>query len=122
MKTEELLVFEKFDSPQGSVERIRLNGHRISIEHVLAPYKEGITPEEIVGEYYPTLSIEQVNETIAYYLHNREAVDEYLRHTDELAKADYQEHVRKGDSPVVKRMKDLKAADDWRDKYDFIPF
>lgn len=56
---------------------IRLKGHRIGIEHVLAYYQQGYTPEAIAQEF-PGLDLEMVYATITYYLHNRAAVDAYL--------------------------------------------
>lgn len=61
---------------------VRVKGTRIGIETVLWDYKAGASPEEIVLRY-PTLSLEQVHATIAYYLHRREAVEDYLRRAAE---------------------------------------
>ncbi len=65
-----------------SPDDIRVKGTRIGIETVLWDYKAGASPEEIVLRY-PTLSLEQVHATIAYYLHRREAVEDYLRRSVE---------------------------------------
>lgn len=56
---------------------IRVRGTRIGIETVLWDYKAGASPEEIVLRY-PTVSLEQVHATITYYLHRRDALDQYL--------------------------------------------
>jgi uncharacterized protein (DUF433 family) len=56
---------------------IRVRGTRVGIETVLWDYKAGASPEEIVLRY-PTLSLEQVHATITYYLHRRDALDQYL--------------------------------------------
>lgn len=44
---------------------IRLKGHRIGIEHVLAYYQQGYTPEAIAQEF-PGLDLEMVYATITY--------------------------------------------------------
>lgn len=56
---------------------IRLKGHRIGIDDVLAYYLEGYTPEEIAANL-PSLSLEQIHATITYYLRNRAEMDGYL--------------------------------------------
>lgn len=56
---------------------IRIQGTRIGIETVLDDYLSGISPEEIAARYR-SLTLEQVNATITYYLHNKKTVDAYL--------------------------------------------
>jgi uncharacterized protein (DUF433 family) len=56
---------------------IRIKGHRIGIEHVLAYYHEGYTPEEIAQEF-PGLSLEKIYATITFYLAHQESLDVYL--------------------------------------------
>ncbi len=57
---------------------IRLKGHRIGIETILFDYLDGLTPEEIVLRY-PTLSLEEIQGTVAYYQQERGRLDAYLR-------------------------------------------
>ena len=61
MKPEEYFDFEEFDTPHGKVERIRLKGHRIDIEHVLEYLNRGYFPQKIVSDVYPTLNLEKVD-------------------------------------------------------------
>ncbi len=57
---------------------IRLKGSRIGIETILYEYiYRSRTPEEI-AQTYTSLSLEQVYATILYYLHNKEAVGNYI--------------------------------------------
>lgn len=56
---------------------IRLTGHRICLEHVIAFYREGYTPEQL-HEEYPTLSPELIQQVIDFYLQNRSEVDAYV--------------------------------------------
>ena len=109
MQLEDYFEFEKFDTPHGPVERIRIKGHRISIEHVLEHYKAGYSPETIVRDIYPTLDLEKVHATITYYLHNKERVDEYIRQGDRIGEAYYQEYLQKQTPEAAKRIEALKA-------------
>jgi uncharacterized protein (DUF433 family) len=94
MQLEDYFEFEKFETPFGPVDRIRLKGHRIAIEHVLELHQQGLRPEKIVSAHFPSLSLEQVYATIAYYLHNQKTIDEYLKRGEEVADAYYQEWLR----------------------------
>jgi uncharacterized protein (DUF433 family) len=62
-------------TPQGSW---RIAGTRVSIDSVIHAFWEGATPEEICQDF-PTLSLVQVYEAIAYYLKQRDKVDAYLQ-------------------------------------------
>ena len=56
---------------------IRLKGHRIFLEHIIERWISGYSPEHIAQEL-PTLELEEVYGTIAYYLHNKAEMDAYL--------------------------------------------
>ncbi len=62
-------------------EDIRIKGHRIGIEHVIKLYHDGFSPEQM-AQHYPGLSLEKIHATITYYLHNKEAIDEYIAEGD----------------------------------------
>ncbi len=87
---------------------IRLKGTRVGIENVLYEYiYRARTPEEIVDQFY-TIDLEQVYATILYYLHNKDAVSQYL--------ADWLEHghqMRKAQAmnppPASERLRKLRA-------------
>ncbi len=58
---------------------IRVRGTRVGIETILNDYLDlGLFPEDIVLRY-PTLSLEAVYATIAYYWRNQEQLDAYIR-------------------------------------------
>jgi uncharacterized protein (DUF433 family) len=58
---------------------IRVKGTRVGIETILSDYLDlGLFPEDIALRY-PTLSLEAVYATIAYYWHNQKQVDAYLQ-------------------------------------------
>jgi uncharacterized protein (DUF433 family) len=62
----------------------------VPLAHVIWEYRNGETPETIQSDCYPTLSLEQVNGAIAFYLANKEVVEEDIaerrREEDEYTK------------------------------------
>jgi len=56
----------------------RIAGTRVSLDSVIHSFWEGATPEEICQDF-PSLSLAQVYEAIAYYLKQRNKVDAYLQ-------------------------------------------
>jgi uncharacterized protein (DUF433 family) len=107
--------FEKFSTKHGEVERIRIKGHRIAIEHVLEQFRQGLEPAAIVRDVYPSLTLEEVYATILYYLHNKEAIEAYLEQGERIADAWYQEYLEKGPyflgDEAQARIAAAKAAD-----------
>ena len=110
MQLEDYFEFETFATPIGPVERIRIKGHRIDIEHVVGYFKEGFSPETILQEMYPTLNLEKIYATILYYLANKDKLEEYIRRGDEIGEHYYQEYLKQPESDVMRRLKALKAA------------
>lgn len=109
MQLEDYLEFEKHETKFGPVDRIRIRGHRISIEHVIEPFIAGVPPETIASKYYPTLALEEIYAAITYYLHNRKDVDQYIRHGEAIAEKFYQEHLQKEPDALTLRLQALKA-------------
>lgn len=64
-----------------------ISGSRVSLESVIFSFLDGYSPETIMAECFPTLSLEQVYGATAYYLSNRHQVNAYLRQVDEDFKA-----------------------------------
>lgn len=52
-------------------------GHRIGLHDIVYYYNQGFSPEMLFGQF-PTLALPLIHKTIAFYLENREAVDEYV--------------------------------------------
>jgi uncharacterized protein (DUF433 family) len=82
-----------------------VRGTRISLESVVSRFLEGLSPETIQSECFPTLSRAQVEGAISFYLDNRQAVDCYLRQTErdfaavrQRLAADYPDAKRKFDA------------------------
>jgi uncharacterized protein (DUF433 family) len=57
-------------------------GTRVSLDSVILAFLEGLSPETIVTECFPTLTLEQVYGAITYYLANRTDIDRYLQQAD----------------------------------------
>jgi uncharacterized protein (DUF433 family) len=55
----------------------RVAGSRVGLESVVLGYLNGQSAEAI-QENFPTLSLEKIHGTIAFYLHHRAEVDRYL--------------------------------------------
>lgn len=70
MNLPEFLTLHEYDN-------IRLTGHRIGLEHVIANYREGDTPE-MLHEEFPSLPLELIKRVIAFYEANRAEVDAYV--------------------------------------------
>lgn len=60
----------------------RVSGTRISLDSIVHAYWQGRLPEAIVADF-PSLTLEQVHGAIAFYLHNRAEMDEYLARQNE---------------------------------------
>lgn len=59
-----------------------VSGSRVSLESIIFLFLDGLSPETIVAESFPTLSLEQVYGAIAHYLAHRAELDAYLRQVD----------------------------------------
>jgi uncharacterized protein (DUF433 family) len=60
---------------------IFLRGHRIGLYHLLYYYNEGYSSEMLSAEY-PSLSLELIEKSLAFYHANRTEVDAYLVHCE----------------------------------------
>ncbi|MBX3062884.1 MAG: DUF433 domain-containing protein [Anaerolineae bacterium] len=63
---------------------IRVGGTRVTLDTVIADYKRGATPEEIV-DHFSVLKLVDVYYVIGYYLENQAQVDAYIQHEAEEA-------------------------------------
>src|SRR2546423_15657834 len=57
---------------------IRIADSRVSLDSVVHHYKLGASAEQI-AQKFPALDLADIYAAIAYYLNNKEAVEEYLR-------------------------------------------
>lgn len=87
---------------------IRIKGSRIGIESVLYEHIHRCkTPEEI-AERFDSITIEQVYATILYYLHNKDAVSQYLTDWIEYGRKMRAEQAKMS-TPFLERMRRAKA-------------
>jgi uncharacterized protein (DUF433 family) len=59
-----------------------VTGTRVSLDSVILAFLEGLSPETIVTECFPTLTFEQVYGAITYYLAHSADIDRYLEQAD----------------------------------------
>ena len=59
-----------------------ITGTRVSLDSVVLAFLDGLSPETIVADCFPVLSLEQVYGAIAYYLAHRADVDRDLKDAD----------------------------------------
>src|SRR6266511_2111093 len=52
---------------------------RVSLDSVIYAFLDGLSPEAITRECFPTLRLEQVYGVITFYLANRAEIDAYLQ-------------------------------------------
>jgi uncharacterized protein (DUF433 family) len=65
---------------------IRVGKTRVTLDTVVAGYREGMTPEGIV-EQYPSLRPADVYSVIGYILNHRDEVEAYLRERESVSAA-----------------------------------
>src|ERR1700722_11076066 len=56
-----------------------ISGARVSLDSIVYAFPRGESPEGI-AESFPVLGLEQIFGALAFYVANREMVDEYLSH------------------------------------------
>lgn len=65
---------------------IRVGSSRVSLDSVVHHYKQGATAERI-AESFPSLDLTDIYAVIAYYLANRDSIEEYLQRQEAEADA-----------------------------------
>ena len=87
---------------------IRIKDTRIGIETVLYDYiYRSRTPEEIAKTYL-SLNLEQVYATVLYYLHNKQAIGEYLTNWLEWGHK-MREEQKLNSPPISEKLRQLRA-------------
>jgi len=57
-------------------------GTRVSLDSIVLAFLDGLSPETIVAECLPVLTLEQVYGAITYYLAHRAEIDRYVQQVD----------------------------------------
>ena len=65
---------------------VRVGASRVTLDTVVAAFREGMTPEGIV-EQYPSLGLDDVYSVIGYVLHHAKEVEAYLGERQSRAEA-----------------------------------
>src|SRR5438093_13520370 len=55
---------------------------RVSLDSVVLAFQQGLSPETIASECFPTLTLEQVYGAITFFLANRSELDAYVRKSE----------------------------------------
>ena len=82
----------------------RVSGTRVSLDSVIHAYWNGRLPEAIVADF-PSLTLEQVHGTIAYYLRHRDEADAYISKQNERWSEFQRESVAKH-GPLLRRLRE----------------
>jgi uncharacterized protein (DUF433 family) len=83
-------------------------GSRVSLDSVVYAYWEGLSPEAIVTAF-PSLRAEQVYGAIAFYLHNRPEIDQYIEQQKSRWQ-DLKERSEAENGPLLQRLRAARAA------------
>ncbi len=65
---------------------VRIGSTRVTLETLIGAFQQGATPEDI-HDSFSTVSVADAYAVIAFYLHNRDVVEAYIRQQDEAAAA-----------------------------------
>jgi uncharacterized protein (DUF433 family) len=81
-------------------------GTRVSLDSIVYSFLTGLSPETIVSECFPVLTLEQVYGAIAYYLGHRAEIDAYLKADAEEFEA-FREEIRARYPRAARRIDEL---------------
>jgi len=84
---------------------LRVGSLGVSLDSVVIAFQQGHSAETI-EQLYPALSLEEVYGAIAFYLANRDEVDQYLERQEQLWDQ-VRQHAAQNPSPVVQRLRAL---------------
>lgn len=60
----------------------QVSGTRVSLDSWVYCFREGLSPESIQADCFPTLTLEQVYGALTFYLHNLDEIDECLKQSE----------------------------------------
>ena len=63
---------------------VRVSSSRISLDNIIARYRQGYTPQ-MIADSYPSVPLADIFLLIAYYLRNKDSVHAYLCEREERA-------------------------------------
>ena len=81
----------------------RIQGTRVSLDSVVHAYLDGESAETI-ADSFPSLSLEQIHGTIAFYLKHREEIGAYLD-SQALRWESFREESERANGPLLDRLR-----------------
>ena len=90
-------------------EVLRVEGTHVHVHYVLWQYMQGESPEQII-RHYTTLTLADVYAVIAYYLQNREEMDEFYRKAEGEEERAFAEMVASNPVSLFERVRTRKEA------------
>lgn len=87
---------------------LRVGSLGVSLDSVAIAFRQGQSAETI-QQLYPVLSLEEVYGAVAFYLANRDEVDQYLERQDQLWDQ-LRQSAGQNPSPVVQRLRALSKT------------
>jgi uncharacterized protein (DUF433 family) len=81
---------------------------RVSLDSVVYAFLRGESPEGI-AESFPSLGLEQIFGALAFYIANREAVDQYLRQGREEFEA-LREQARRNNPALYRKLSEARET------------
>lgn len=89
----------------------RIAGSRVSLDSVVHAYWDGKSPEAIAEEF-PSLSAEQVYGAVAFYLRNKQEIDQYLSHQGDKWQQ-FATRSREQHGPLLERLRNRRQPNAW---------
>ena len=87
-----------------------VRGTRVSLDSIVYAFWRGETPESI-AQSFPILKLEQVYGGIAYYLANKNTVDEYIKNSEKTYEAMRKEAYSK-DPMFYKKLAEARRSEE----------
>jgi uncharacterized protein (DUF433 family) len=81
---------------------IRVSGTRVTLETIVAAFREGATPEEI-AQQYPSVPLADIYHVIGYYLRHAAELEPYFAHRLHEAEVARQRNEARWDPEGVRR-------------------
>jgi uncharacterized protein (DUF433 family) len=106
--SEKRMISSKSYVEQDSQGALRAGSLGISLDSVVIAFQQGDSPETI-QQLYPALSLEEVYGAIAFYLANRDNVDQYLERQEQLWDQ-VRQRAAQNPSEVVQRLRALSKV------------
>jgi uncharacterized protein (DUF433 family) len=95
-------------------------GTRVSLDSIIHAFQAGESPDEILRSFPMAGPLVKIYGAITFYLENTEKVEAYLKEQDrrweELARTQ-----AKSNSPLAKRLREAKEAEEWVNQMQRLP-